>query len=296
MAYLSNLQVIRGIAILLVLAFHCTQGKMDTGTFGVNLFFALSGFVIFYAHSKDRGWKDAKTFAAKRVLRVYPVYLPVLFIFLILFYSAGSGDDWHRDPLVILKNALLIHPKTQSLHPYSWTLVYEMYYYFTFGFLCILLGMRLPVYSVYTIAGLVVGHFLERDVGIWGSTQNLYFLTGVLLSAVYLRYDWLNSFLLGVVLLFSLTISANAFYLLVTTITLFVFCIYWKWGWVRWIERIGAASYSIYLIHALIVPSFRRMGLLDGYAHMFIAFIVSGLTGYLYYCFYERNVIRFFKR
>lgn len=85
----ASLDGIRGVAILLVLFFHCFQEFKkyplyfisEIGWVGVDLFFVLSGFLItgVLVDSKDKD-QYFKSFYAKRALRIFPLYYLTLII------------------------------------------------------------------------------------------------------------------------------------------------------------------------------------------------------------------------
>ncbi len=67
----------RAIAALSVLVFHFTHKQFFWGQYGVQLFFIISGFVIFNTIEKI---KSGKEFIIKRFLRLYPTYWICLII------------------------------------------------------------------------------------------------------------------------------------------------------------------------------------------------------------------------
>ena len=71
---LVNLHLLRAIAALAVVYFHCTSEAglnlpVNIGSHGVDVFFVISGFIIAYigARSPDR-------FLIRRVIRIVPFY------------------------------------------------------------------------------------------------------------------------------------------------------------------------------------------------------------------------------
>lgn len=109
------------------------------GAVGVEFFFVLSGFIIYYVHERDLGCPDqVGSYLFKRITRVYPIYL-------ILYFTAALGmaytdsenlpDNWSS----LLLGAALIPQQDTSFATgapvlyVAWTLQYEMYFYLFFA-------------------------------------------------------------------------------------------------------------------------------------------------------------------
>src|SRR5699024_1647411 len=77
---INSLQYLRGIAAFLVLITHVLQylnikpvgNYFLSGQYGVDVFFILSGFIIYYTTQVNANWKS---FMIRRVFRIYPAYL-----------------------------------------------------------------------------------------------------------------------------------------------------------------------------------------------------------------------------
>src|SRR5690242_21024508 len=103
---LTGLQAMRGVAALLVVLHHAAgtlalpkyadvaiAGGLLTplGRAGVDLFFVLSGFVIYYVHRADIGRAQSfRRYMLRRLVRIYPTYWVVLFLMLALFLGHPS--------------------------------------------------------------------------------------------------------------------------------------------------------------------------------------------------------------
>src|SRR4051812_24937304 len=102
-AHYPALDGLRGVAVLMVLMHHFIRGYwtpgpihafLDTFTIfmwsGVDLFFVLSGFLItgilVDAKGKPRYFR---TFYARRVLRIFPLYYAALFLLLVVLPQFG---------------------------------------------------------------------------------------------------------------------------------------------------------------------------------------------------------------
>ncbi|HXJ16319.1 MAG TPA: acyltransferase, partial [Candidatus Polarisedimenticolia bacterium] len=75
----KRLDVLRSIAVLLVLLYHSEIGTRlaNAGWAGVDLFFVLSGFLIsglLFTEYKKRGSIDFKRFFIRRGLKIYPAF------------------------------------------------------------------------------------------------------------------------------------------------------------------------------------------------------------------------------
>ena len=101
--HIPALDGLRGIAILLVLAFHTEllptlKPLARDGWAGVDLFFVLSGFLITRILLKSRNSPRYFTnFYARRILRIWPVYFGILlFVFASERYRllGDSATSW----------------------------------------------------------------------------------------------------------------------------------------------------------------------------------------------------------
>ena len=150
-----TMQYLRGFATSLVGIQHATSVpafggyfKFPIGEFGVDIFFVVSGYIM-WATTVDSG-RGIAAFWTARVLRVVPLYwiFTTLYIAVALtmpktVFNAGI------DLVHIIMSYLFIpafHPTLGGIVPVyqpGWTLNYEMYFYFLFGF-CLLIPQRLP--------------------------------------------------------------------------------------------------------------------------------------------------------
>lgn len=70
MQYRADIQILRGISVLLVVLFHLGFSSFQSGFLGVDVFFVISGFLmaVLYNHN------DVKGFFRRRALRLLPAY------------------------------------------------------------------------------------------------------------------------------------------------------------------------------------------------------------------------------
>jgi exopolysaccharide production protein ExoZ len=148
---LVYVQVLRFFAATSVVIFHAlgtathyiaSQGSsvfsiFRYGDHGVDLFFVISGFIIYY--STHLSIKSPLSFLARRAERIVPIYwLITLFVVClsIVFPSAFTSSDWINGPTII--ESLLFITFTQGQYPIvyvGWSLEYEMFFYLSVSLL-----------------------------------------------------------------------------------------------------------------------------------------------------------------
>jgi exopolysaccharide production protein ExoZ len=205
----QGLQMLRGVAALLVLVYHASDtlamGKnfghageqlkavfSFGGAAGVAFFFVLSGFIIMNRHKKDIGCPaEVGGYAWKRFVRVYPPYL-VVFCGLVLLKTImpNLGDPIHFDLWVLLK-AILLLPQGLNVAGgldapvvhVAWTLQYEVFFYFLFA-IAIIHWAFLPLFvTVYALH--FMGYFpWLGELPLAASHFVALFLVGVLAALV----------------------------------------------------------------------------------------------------------------
>ena len=75
---IGGLDGLRAIAVVLVLAYHLLPGALPGGMVGVDVFFAISGFLItslLLVERRRTGTVDLRRFWARRLRRILPATL-----------------------------------------------------------------------------------------------------------------------------------------------------------------------------------------------------------------------------
>ena len=87
MQKIYSLQCLRAFAAIWVLLTHVLQqcevrpnGVFWAGQWGVDIFFLLSGFIIYLTTREKSSWVD---FSIKRIFRIHPAYLLILALYLL---------------------------------------------------------------------------------------------------------------------------------------------------------------------------------------------------------------------
>ncbi|XHX75848.1 MAG: glycosyltransferase [Stenomitos frigidus ULC029] len=208
---LEGIQICRGVAALLVLLFHMTQLSQEKlgqaflanlfafGSAGVDFFFVLSGFIIFFVHQADLGRRDRlKPFMLKRLIRVYPLYwLITLAIVPVYFLAPQFGYGYERQLDVILKSLFLLPQAHFPILIVGWSLSHEVLFYLIFALAIVMPFRRFS----YLLSGWLVGTlavFLLNVAGAFDPEQhfllwfifnphNLEFMLGCLAAYVVLK-------------------------------------------------------------------------------------------------------------
>lgn len=168
---LDGIQMLRGIAAMMVVLWHfdgavrmfhggnatawITQSHFGRiGGAGVDIFFVISGFIMFYTTAGKAGERDAVTFAKRRFFRIFPLYWVWTTIFA-LMWIAGLGFSGRPLSSDMIASSYLMLPYGDDfellLGP-GWTLTYEVYFYIIFA-LGIALNARRSVFA-FLIAGI----------------------------------------------------------------------------------------------------------------------------------------------
>lgn len=292
------------MAIILVVIFHATISHTIIFSHfqnGALLFFMVSGFIISYKHKNTNGIVGFKTYCLKRALRIYPPYIPLTIAFITAFYFTGKGSQYHSDPINIIRNLLLINTPLESIHPYAWTLVFEAFYYLSFGIVCVLAGQRVEIYCILLVLISVPYFIIENNnKEIFHSSYHCYFAIGALLGKYHnltqkkINTEWKTNLLLGANFLIVATFISNEIYTFLSCCIFFFTYIHNRKTNI-FLITIGTASYSIYLTHAIIMIPASKLPYFNGITPT-IAVIASLILGHIYHKKIETPSIRYLSR
>jgi peptidoglycan/LPS O-acetylase OafA/YrhL len=287
---LSFIDSFRGLAILFVILFHCYVRWSDrvpfgkayegnlllaNGWLGVELFFIISGFVVFMTLTKT---SSLSQFAIKRWLRLFPA---MLIISLFVLFSASLFEFRPQGiPNVIdlIPGLLFIEPwwlskllglKLESLEAVFWSLYVEVSFYAVFGISYYVIGRRGAIATLILLFSLS----LITKFGINESGSGYSFLTtitrltgadhyGWFLGGIYGYLFWLSRklYFLGLCVGFNfiatLALKGTNFEIsaLASGISImFALALYFprlqSWLSRRFFLFLGFVSYPLYLVH-----------------------------------------------
>jgi peptidoglycan/LPS O-acetylase OafA/YrhL len=197
---------LRGFAVFLVFFVHfcalvkpwiaaspalqaLAHGLHDIGGTGVDLFFVLSGYLI-YGSLIARQQRFLK-FMSRRVERIYPAFVAVFLVYLALSFLFPAENKipspWPQGLLYIVQNALLL-PGIVPIEPIitvAWSLSYEMFYYLAIPLVIALFGLRSRRirWRILIFLGLAWGFGLVCAL-FGGPIKLIMFIAGILLYEV----------------------------------------------------------------------------------------------------------------
>ena len=268
------------------------------GQWGVDLFFILSGFIVYLTTKDHSSWR---AFAVKRIFRIYPAYWFCLAVYRLLSAHATSGRQgvsaWIQDVLMLpFAGPIGFNSLTVAQ---AWSTCYEMYFYFLLALLlaigvtkkCLLPLIALVFFSTHWINVLhPCSGFSGFVLSIVGRPHVLFFCEGIALAFIHTQVREIRvgrkelAMLVGVVCLTYSFLLIRGYGLgrsFVASPVLFLVVLkanellpgkgLLNGVWVK----LGDISFSLYLIHLLVLGLLKKQcGI-----HSFIPLLVFTLTG-----------------
>lgn len=294
---LRPMEGLRGVAVTLVFLVHYAtlvgwwvprgglggwliESVHDIGNVGVDLFFVLSGYLIYRGIVESR--VHFATYLWRRVRRIYPAFLAVFSLYLVLSLYTGRTERMPADPaerwLYVLQNLLLL-PGLFPIEPLiavAWSLSYEFFFYLLMPLLVAIAGLRSRSHPwrLKFIAALTVLSFVAFAT--WGGpVRMMMFLAGMLMHELLCREGdagWSSraGVLAGMLALLVPIVPAHGPLLQALRTGLLYLCFLGlclaalrspeaglgrllSWTPLRWM---GNISYSYYLLHGLALQVF----------------------------------------
>lgn len=325
----QSLDLLRGVAVLLVVASHCaseatgavpglTALAMDYGQLGVQLFFIVSGYTMMLTFGDRIDSAAVRSFYIRRVFRIVPLFW-IAIIFYLLFTRGEGFRTWAPHGISagdVLLTFLFLHwgsvTAFNSVVPGGWSIAVEMQFYLLFPLLIQLFRRAngpLLVYGLIALAS-VVGQFAADHYFIPGLAQSLPRGEAQLAQGFY--YCWLprqaicfgfgillydlvelkNTPRLGALLLVGASLF-TAWGAQVALLFALAYAILAASAKLSMIGLLGRHSYAIYLAHFAVAATITTLFPL-GFVPLFV--LVSAVSMALSYCFIEPLIERRFNR
>jgi exopolysaccharide production protein ExoZ len=320
---IAVLQAGRAIAALAVVVLHSrastatfvapVPGWFDAaagyGYLGVDFFFVLSGFIIFYANAgrtERPGWR--RRFARSRLIRIFVPYLPVG-LGLALLYTLFPGIGLRSQDWGWLSSATLIPTGTPPALTVAWSLEHELIFY-VLAFLFLKPPRLLLIASLWAGAivgwraafGALEGPPTESVAAVLLHPINLEFLFGMVAAWTVLhgRVDRplllsaLGCLLVGLFIAVGANKADSALFGLGVACFIPVLVRLEQAGKLKvaaWLLILGDASYALYLLHNPVISLTSRLVAVA--APHWLAGVAAGigasmLASLAFYWIYER--------
>jgi peptidoglycan/LPS O-acetylase OafA/YrhL len=203
---LRSVQYLRGVAALMVVAFHASSQISRAGghdipptwlAHGVDIFFVISGCIMWITTAPPLRISPS-SFYWKRIVRIVPLYWFISSVMVLTMLFAPSLVQTGR---LDARHAILsyffipaLHPVTGKLEPLvipGWTLNYEMFFYLIFGALLLLPAAR-RIWVLVAIMLFLVAFGMNREfdqpiIGFYTSPIILEFAAGAVLGWIFLN-------------------------------------------------------------------------------------------------------------
>ena len=307
-----ELDALRGIAALAVVAFHYTTqyGQQyghatplgfgfPPGNYGVNLFFLISGFVIFMTLERTR---TAMDFVVSRFSRLYPAYWAAMALTALVVYKLGMPAQ-QVTPHDLILNLTMFQQilGAEHLDGSYWTLQVELFFYAQM-LLWFVLGQLKRIHFIIVLwlvlavcYGEVVQHhlhfsYLARELLILRHIP--FFALGILFYRLRTRPQekLLNFAMIGLCLAaIGVAYPITFLWVALACCGIFLLFVYNLLAWLRsaFFVFLGSISYSLYLLHQAIgfalIKRLEQMGLPSLAACLLTVAIVLCLASALTY-------------
>jgi peptidoglycan/LPS O-acetylase OafA/YrhL len=210
---LSNIQILRACAALMIVIYHCgiETGRLAASSghdrlfdetpwgLGVPLFFSISGFIMVVTTADMSGSPTvALDFMRRRLIRIVPLYWAVTTVSLLaalilpsLMSKVPPGDNFYVVASYLFWPAMRLGGEIRPLATPGWTLNLEMLFYVLFA-VALLLPRRQGMALIFAWLALLVtvrinGWLPGVALNFWGDPIVLGFLSGAAIGILYSR-------------------------------------------------------------------------------------------------------------
>lgn len=263
-----ELDAFRGLAALGVLLYHYSvrfeklypytfhnDFDFNFGYLGVEWFFIISGFVIYYTISKT---DTPILFLGKRFIRLYPTYwLCLLFSFFITNYFELPGRTTSLKELIINLSMIQYGLQVRSVDGVYWSLFYEITFYILMAAVFpIIKRDKLHLYAIIWML-LYVTNLIWHTKYVSGILNLQYgplFLSGMYFYKLTTRSLRPIYYVVPIILLILYLIPNDNLtekIILISVYALFYLFTFKRLGFISWkpLLFLGNISYALYLIH-----------------------------------------------
>ena len=332
------IQFSRALVPILVMLFHLSGSMMDYFEFnlfgfsylpisgGVDYFFALSGFIMYYIYRDSLGQSNQlKNYLLNRFIRVYPLYWFLTFGFLavlFLYPNYGVGHETDTDTDTIITSFLLLQ-SPRELEPIlnvAWSLVHTVFFYLVFSLLFFsrihISKALIAIWAVLTVCFSMEYIYIDNYlIRFFFNQYNLIFLAGIFCAYLVTHYKfnfkmsvlfsiigvlgfpiiWLNSIDEYINISFDMGIGLASVFIIFGLASI---DLQRNIHIAKSLNYLGNAAFSIYLSHNLVldflselVSEFSIYEILGGWMTSIILLVFMLGVGCLVHSFIEKPLI-----
>lgn len=328
----------RAVAAIMVVLYHASsmyalekygglvpwQGLGELGQRGVDFFFVISGFIIYTAHKQHIGQPSQfSRYFKRRFIRIYPIYWLYLCGFLLLVALGMGTAEVSDTPLDLLGAFSLIRlsPDNPPLWV-AWTLFHEVLFYAFFGVLIFNRRLGISLFTAWALAVILIGANIGPQspsfYNVLTDHINLEFFFGMAASALFMRVESKHAWVLTALgagwLLLCAFVQVNSgqklsplyfgagFAVLLTGLVALEYR--GAASIPQALARLGGATYSIYLVHSMVISISLRVATQLGVATHplmreigpFLIGAISVGVGYVLYLTLEKPMLSVLRR
>lgn len=344
---LSSLQALRAFAASSVVLFHAveiaTRQVSGTGefmllrdiawlgSFGVDVFFVISGFIMMYAHYDDFGKAgSSRRFLVKRLIRIVPNYWLLTAVATTVLILAPQLSHFGRELDVswVVASFFFVPWTSAAGFPWpvlglGWTLNFEMYFYIIFA-IALFMNRTIAIITIciFFMGSISLGYFIDSKAAFIVQTTHWLlaeFLLGIFIGFSFRKGKEIPNILGAAIILLCLALLILAFFMIddgkITPVMRFSLfgiaaaCLVAALTMTPLSRRIrppksimllGDASYSLYLTHVFTLPAVllvvgRLPVSLSIWIMILLLFSMSVIFSILFYFVFERTSQRFLR-
>lgn len=319
---LHALQYLRAVAALAVVYSHAViqvdsyqQYLLEAGSFGVDIFFVISGFIMIYIAKPENTFGQFFVNRVRRVIPLYWFFILLMAAILLLMPSVFKATTFDVKALIL---SLGFIPHWSSPNPTEawpivapgWSLNFEMYFYLVFALSLFfadrfrIVFITLVITVVFAIAQLLntgesaIAHFFAKSMV-------FEFILGMLLAAAWKRGFRLSSstafwlLILAVCLLFLKLPIPRIFEYGIPSLLIVAACLFVKPREYQWGVLLGDASYALYLSHIFVLGVLRNLlppllgeGPLAAYLFVVLSLLICTLASVIVHKYVDNWLLR----
>ena len=335
---IENLDTLRSAAILMVLAFHSIQLFADhwpriwqfaqAGAFGVDLFFALSGYLIgslFFMEKRSTGGVSIGRFILRRISRTVPPYFVALLLsyLAVYFYRAEpfsigylffAQNYYHEIPFFFISWSLCVEEHFYLILPVLLSLLFKAFNKPKLMFVVVLFSMSL----IPLVLRIAYQQIDPKPFGFYQTATHLNF-DPLILGVMYAYLSTYFKFVLTTLLRFKTFIYLTTVLLLLSyswwpnewmySVGAYIIGLFfatavavscedkcWSVSKVTFMPVLATASYAIYLTHVLTTHALEKiftwMDFDSIVIQLSLIMLIACLVGYLFYKLVEKPIMR----